>query len=268
MRGEYVFAAAGCAGCHSAKDQPPLAGGRALETGFGIFYAPNITPDPETGIGRWSGADLYRALRQGLRPDGRPYYPSLPYLRYTGMSDADLADLWAYLRSLEPVRQANRAHELDWPFGWRPGLNLWRARVFRERRWRPDPARTDAYNRGSYLVEVLGHCDECHTPRGLFGEPDVFRRLAGTAQGPSGEKVPNITPDRETGIGKWSRTDLLDLLESGALPNGDYVGDTMAEVVDRSTSKLTAFDRVAIATWLLEQAPVAHALGDARPPAL
>lgn len=252
-RGAYLLAAAGCVGCHTdpaAKDAP-LAGGRPLKTPFGVFYGPNITPDPVHGIGRWSLDDFRRALRDGVGPEGDHYYPVFPYPSFSGMTDADIADLWAYLRGVAPVSKANRAHDIRFPFGFRPLLAGWK--------WiylRPGPApavadRSDAWNRGAYLVGAVGHCGECHTPRGLLGGLDWKRAFAGTQDGPDGGAVPNITPDAETGIGKWSAADMTFMLKTGILPDGDVAGDVMGEVIDSSTRHLTDQDRAAIVTYLM-----------------
>ncbi|MEX0807226.1 MAG: cytochrome c [Dongiaceae bacterium] len=249
-RGAYLFAAAGCAGCHTdvENDGPPLAGGRALETPFGIFYSPNITPDPDTGIGDWTEADFLRALRDGKAPDGSTYFPVFPYTSFTLMADADIADMWAYLRSVDPVSRENRAHEAAFPFGWRGLLPIWQWLHLEPGPMAPDQGAAIA--RGAYLVNALGHCGECHTPRGAMGALDRDRWLAGTDEGPEGGKIPNITPDPETGIGAWSDDEILRVLESGMLPDFDVVGGGMAEVVRNSTSKLTDEDRVAIVAYL------------------
>ncbi|MBI4183048.1 MAG: cytochrome c [Proteobacteria bacterium] len=251
-RGERVFAAAGCYACHTdvKGGGGPLAGGRALKTPFGIFHTPNITPDRETGIGAWGEADFIRALREGLARDGGHYFPAFPYASYSGMSDRDAADLWAYLRTVPPARRENRPHDLGFPFGIRALVGVWKWLYFAPGRFRPDPARGEAWNRGAYLVQALGHCGECHTPRDLLGGPKREMVLAGTSAGPEGGKVPNITPDEETGIGKWSEGDIVSLLEIGMTPDGDVVGDTMGEVVRHATGKLPKEDLKAIAIYL------------------
>lgn len=259
-RGAYLFAAAGCASCHTdVKNKGPLlAGGRALETQFGTFYSPNITPDPETGIGNWSDDDFIAALRDGVSPEGDHYYPSFPYTSYTRMSDDDMRALKAYIFSLPPVRQENRAHDLDFPFGWRVLLGAWKMLNFTPGSLDEDPTKSAAWNRGAYLVEGLGHCGECHTPRGTLGGLDRDRWMAGTPDGPEGDKVPNITPDEGTGIGAWSRSQITGVLRTGLLPDGDVVGSSMAEVVNNGTSRLTNEDRDAIAEYLLSLPPIAN----------
>jgi len=257
-RGAYVFIAADCQACHTdVKNKgAPMAGGRALATPFGTFYSPNITPDPETGIGGWSDEDFVRALREGVSPDGDYYFPVLPYPSYTRMTDQDIRDLKAYLFSLPPVTQANKEHEVDFPFGWRFTLGPWQWMNFTAGEFVPDPAKSQVWNRGAYLVQAPGHCGECHTPRGWLGGIDEDYALSGTPDGPDGEKVPNITPDKETGIGGWEKADIVRVLRTGMLPDGDFAGSAMAEVVDTSTSKLTDADRDAIAEYLLSLPPI------------
>ncbi|MEX0759359.1 MAG: cytochrome c [Tistlia sp.] len=257
-RGRYLLHAAGCVTCHTAEaeDAVPLAGGRALQTPFGTFRTPNLTPDPETGLGGWSAAQFRAALREGLAPDGSPYYPAFPYPSYAGMTEADADDLFAYLQSLTPVRNAVPDHDLDFPFSLRPGLWAWRWLHFDAAPFAPDPEQGEAWNRGAYLVEHLGHCGECHTPRNFAGATEEARRLAGNPQGPEGKRVPNITPHQEDGIGAWDATDMTFFLETGFLPDGDVAGGAMAPVIKDSTSRLTAEDRAAIAAYLLALPPL------------
>jgi mono/diheme cytochrome c family protein len=251
-RGAYIFAAAGCAGCHTdpKNDGKLLAGGRALETPFGTFYSPNITPDPETGIGTWTAADFSRALRDGVAPDGTRYFPVFPYTSFTLMNDADIADLWAYMQTVPAVVQANRVHDASFPFGWRGLLPIWRWLKFEPGPFAADPALSEAAARGAYLVNALGHCGECHTPRDMLGALDRDAHLSGTTDGPEGGKVPNITPDEATGIGRWSDAEIVRVLETGMLPDYDVVGSGMGEVVRNSTSLLTPADRAAIVAYL------------------
>jgi mono/diheme cytochrome c family protein len=263
-RGAYVFAAAGCGYCHTDTKHggAALAGGRALDTPFGRFYTPNITADPDTGIGRWSDADFLRALQEGIAPDGGYLYPAFPFTAYTKATEQDLLDLKAYIFSLPPVRAENKPHELVFPFGWRTLLGIWRGLNFEPARMAADASRSASWNRGAYLAEALGHCQECHTPRGMLGGLDRDAPYSGTPEGPDGTKVPNITPDPETGIGHWSREQVVRVLTDGALPDFDYVGGLMTEVVRNSTSLLTAEDRAAVAEYLLSLPPVRNA--DAR----
>ena len=255
-RGAYIFAAAGCKGCHTAKNGETLAGGRPLETPFGIFYGPNITADLEYGIGRWSDADFIRALRQGVAPDGRDYYPVFPYTSFTRMTVEDMLALKAYIFSLPPVAQPNREHEIALQVRFRPVLGPWKLLNLDQGPVPDDPQQSETWNRGRYLVQALGHCGECHTPRGGDGAALDDMLMAGTEDGPEGDSVPNITPHRETGIGRWSRSDIEFLLEIGMLPDGDFVGSTMGEVVDETTSQLTDEDRAAMTEYLLSLPPI------------
>ena len=261
QRGAYVFAAAGCAECHTAKGGKPLAGGRALKTPFGTFYSPNITPDPATGIGKWSEADLKRALREGIGPDGTHFFPVFPYPSFTFMTDADIRDLHTYLKSVPPVVEANRRHEIRFPFRFRILMLGWNRLFLKRGPFQRAANRSPEWNRGAYLVRALAHCGECHTPRKMFGQLDLDHALSGTNEGPEGDKVPNITPDKASGIGTWSEKDIAYLLETGQKPDGDDVQGGMRAVVDSSTSKLTPEDRAAIATYLKSLAPIRHQIG-------
>jgi mono/diheme cytochrome c family protein len=257
-RGEYVFHAAGCKGCHTEKAEGAalLAGGREFKTPFGVFRAPNITPDPAHGIGAWSDADFARALRRGVAPDGSHYFPVFPYPSYAGMSDGDLRDLFLYLRSLPPAAKPDKPHDVRFPFGFRPLLAVWKWLYFEPAPFRPPPGADAELGRAAYLVHVLGHCGECHTPRDWLGGPERARALAGTSSGPEGGPIPNITPDPETGIGRWSDKDLEALFTIGALPDGDFVGAGMGEVVENTTSRWSSADRKAVIRYLRSGAPV------------
>jgi mono/diheme cytochrome c family protein len=245
-RGEYVAHAAGCIGCHTdtAPGSAKFGGGRPLGTPFGTFYGPNITPHPQAGIGRWSVDDLRRAMRRGERPDGAHYYPAFPYPAYARITDGDLGDLWAYLRSLPPSDRPNRAHHLGFPYRWRALLGVWKRLYFAPTPFVPDPKAGPAASRGAYLVEVLGHCGECHTPRNALGALRDDRHLAG-ARLPQG-RAPNLTPTR---LSKLTDAALAELLRTGTGPQGE-LADSMAEVVDNSTSRLTAADLGAMIAYL------------------
>ena len=250
-RGAYLANAADCEACHTDREHggQPYAGGRALATPFGTFYSPNITPDPQTGIGRWSDEQFLRALRDGVHPDGANYFPVFPYPSFTKITDADARAIKAYLFSVPAVRQANRTHDVSFPLSWRFLQDGWKLLFFSPGPFRPAPNRSEAYNRGAYLVTALAHCGECHTPRNWFGATKPDRFLAGNPDGPDGKKVPNITPDRKTGIGNWSEDDIIGVLTDGHTPDFDKVGGAMAEVV-KSTARLTEEDRRAIAVYL------------------
>lgn len=260
-RGEYLIHAGGCIECHTEDRDAalPFAGGRSIDSAFGTFYSPNITPDVETGIGAWSDDDFVRAFWEGVSPDGDDYYPAFPYTSYTGISRADLLAMKAYLFSLDPVRKAAPEHKLAWYISTRLAAGAWKLRYFDAARFVPDADRPTDWNRGAYLVRHLGHCGECHTPRGWSGALDAQRELAGNGNTPDGEVIPNITPHREDGIGKWSTSDIEYFLDLGMLPDGDFAGSSMSSVIDNTTSRLTRADRLAIATYLKSLAPLASA---------
>ncbi len=258
-RGAYLVAAGGCTGCHTVEDGDEsdyMAGGRPLESPFGTFYTPNITPDADTGIGGWTTEGFIRAFRDGVAPDGRHYYPAFPYTSYTGITDDDLLAMKAYLDSIAPVRRENRAHELTWYASARISMVGWKLLFFEPGVFESSADRDAEWNRGAYLVRHLGHCGECHTPRNALGALDASRELGGNPNGPEGDSIPNITPDEASGIGKWSASDLSDLLEIGMYPDGDFVGGSMTDVVDHNTSKLTPEDRQAMISYLRALPPV------------
>lgn len=243
-KGRYLFHAANCYACHTDVDNDgrPLAGGRALETEFGIFNSPNITADKATGIGNWRDEDFIRALTRGIAPDGRHYYPSFPYLSYRNMNREDILAIKTYLLSQPAVSRQNQPHRLKWYLS-----------QFTLRTWKilnelvATPVTHDG-SRGSYLVDVLGHCNECHTPRNLVGMLKMQNRL----QGNEDLSAPNISTSKD-GIGDWRKQELADLFKYGELPDGDYVADHMGEVVDNSTSKWVDEDLDAVIDYLLTE---------------
>ena len=257
-RGEYLVRAGGCVSCHTAAGGLKLAGGRALATPFGTFYSPNITPDPETGIGRWSDAQFLRALREGVRPDGANYFPVFPYPSFTGITDSDASAIKAYLFSLPAVRRQNRPHDVPFPFSWRFLQTGWKVLFFTPGPFRPAPERSVAYNCGAYLVTALAHCGECHTPRNFLGATRTGERLSGTDDGPDGQLVPNITPDPRTGIGKWEKEDVVELLRTGATPEQSHVKGAMRETIQDGLKYLSDADLEAIADYLFAQPPIVH----------
>ncbi len=253
--GRRMFQATGGCTCHTnypgeGEGAPMLAGGRAMETPFGVFYSTNITPDAETGIGRWSTADFVRAMREGLSPEGEHYFPTFPYPSFSGLGDADLADMKAYLDSVPAIRRANKDPEAPFPFSWRPILLGWKFMNFSPRTFEPDPSRSEVWHRGRYLVEAAAHCGECHTPRTLTGGLDGSLQLAGSVEGPEGQLAPNITPHEETGIGAWSKADVVWYLEMGLKPDGDDTQGLMSEVIEHGYANLPTSDLEAIAEYL------------------
>ena len=253
-RGAYLARAGGCLGCHTEqkKGSVPYAGGRALGTPFGTFYGPNITPHPQAGIGRWTEADFVRAMRHGRRPDGANYFPAFPYPSFTRTADGDLRDLWAYLRSLPPSAKASRAHELGFFYRWRFLVTVWKWLFFSPGPLSKIPGASEVVNRGAYLVQALGHCGECHTPRNFLGGPKRDRFLAG-GKGPEGKGVSNITPAR---LKKWDDKELAEFLTTGTTPDGDVPADAMGEVITNTTSLLTPQDLAAIIAYLRTLPPL------------
>lgn len=243
-RGRYLLHAGGCISCHGGvEDGSPLTGGVALESDFGTFYVPNITPDQATGIGNWNGQDFIRALRHGRKPDGGFYFPAFPYRSYAGLTDRDILDMAAYLMSQPAVASETKDHELvAWLSPWMmAGWNLLADIT------QPVPGQeTDPLiSRGEYLVRHLGHCGECHTPRNSLGIPDLDREFAGSEMG--GQVIEAID---EEALADWTEEDVSMLLLIGILPDGEFIGGEMAEVVEHNTSRLTDADRKAIAAFL------------------
>jgi len=257
-RGKVLFAlAAGC-GCHTPKDGPIGAGGDEIPTPFGKFYGPNITPDLETGIGRWTDDHVAAAIRDGWSRDGHAESPVMPYYRYAGMADADIADLIAYLRSLPPVHRPNRTAEGELPLA-RWAYRGWRLLFFRAPP-RPASVPPAGVERGHYLADHVSICGDCHTPRNRFGAPNHAMYLAGTAHGPDGDPVPNITPDK-TGIADWDAGDIINVLSMGMLPDFDNVQGAMADVINGhgggpGYQNAPASDLQAIAEYLKTVPPI------------
>lgn len=252
QKGEYLTAAGGCLACHTDKKNggAPFSGGRPLKTPFGIFYTPNITADTINGIGSWRKEDFIRAMKQGVNPDGEHYFPAFPYTTYTKMSDTDVLSIFAYLKSLPIQSIANKPHDVSAPFSWRWLQFGWKFLFFDEGEYQSSDEASAEIFRGGYLVEALGHCGECHTPRNALGGIDTSMHMAGSIGGGEGELVSNITPDAKTGIGDWSQGDIASFLETGMKPDFDDVQGSMEDVIEHSTSKLTAEDRKAMAIYL------------------
>lgn len=254
-RGAYLARASGCIACHTSIDDGglPLAGGPGLKTPFGTFYAPNLTTDKEHGIGGWTLEQFAAALRKGVSPDGRPYYPAFPYSFYTGLSDQDIADLWAAFKTVPPVAQSSQSHRLNFPFNQRDGLNLWQAIFFKEGRLAEPEAADEAYRRGAYLVESAAHCAACHTPRNAFGALDRDQDYAGSRSLLNGKgRIPAITTDALRQAG-WTVQNLAYALQSGIKPDGDVFGGSMGEVVRDGTGYLHRQDLEAMAYYLLNR---------------
>lgn len=248
-RGAYIATAAGCYACHTntkGKGQP-FAGGRPFNTPFGTVYSSNITPDRDAGIGGWTVQDFKAALTAGVSPEGQHYFPVFPYTSYVHLRDQDIADLKSYFDTVAPASRPNRAAEMPWPFADRAFVGTWK--------WLYAPRRdvsklvdeTGKISRGAYLVEVLGHCGECHTQRNALGGY-TGKSLGGNTNGPDGGKVPGLR-----GLsGKWTADEIVSYLSDGMTPDGDFVGGEMSHVIHHSTGKLTQADRQAIANHLLQ----------------
>jgi mono/diheme cytochrome c family protein len=252
-RGEQVFWAGGCASCHAAPGATDdarlsLGGGLRLETGFGTFVAPNISQDPQDGIGMWSSEDLANAMMRGVSPGGSHYYPAFPYTSYARMEPADIADLSAFMKTLPAVAGAAPDHELSFPFNIRRSLGLWKLIYLNDAPAVALDNPSDQVARGQYLVEGLGHCGECHTPRDALGGLELAQWMAGAAAAEGDGNVPNIT-NSDDGLADWSEIDIITLLETGFTPDYDSVGGSMASVV-RNMAELPASDREAIAAYL------------------
>lgn len=269
-KGQRIFWAAGCSSCHArAKSEGPakleLAGGIALDTPFGKFVAPNISSSPQYGIGAWSAEDFGNAMLKGVSPGGQHLYPAFPYTSYARMKPADVADLYAFMKTLPAVEEEAPKHSLNFPFTIRRGIGLWKLFYLS-----PDPVialPADAPEKlalGRYLVEGPGHCSECHTPRDFAGGMKKSAWLSGAVAAEGEGIVPNITSGAG-GMGDWSEADIVSFLETGFTPDFDSVGGSMFDV-QQNMAKLTAEDREAIAAYLKAVPP--HANGyPARQPA-
>ena len=254
QRGAYLARASGCIACHTniAEGGAPLAGGAPLTTGFGTFYPPNLTTDPDHGIGDWTIESFARAVRQGVSPEGRPYYPAFPYPFYARFSDRDIADLWAAFQTVPPVAEPMPDQDLSFPFDQRWGLKMWRAAYLLPPRTAPVQDRSEEWNRGRWLVEGAAHCAACHTARNFAGARLTAQRYEGATALPGGGKSPSIKADALRDEG-WDTDSLAYALKSGIKPDGDVFGDSMAEVVADGTAYLTPEDRTAIAIYLLDE---------------
>ena len=247
-RGRYLAIVGDCASCHTVPgSNQPYAGGRPIETPFGVVVGANITPDPETGIGAWTDELFVRALREGKGHDGQLLYPAMPYPYYTKVTESDALAIRAYLNTVKPVRNAVVSNKLPFPFDVREGMAAWNALYFRDGEFKPDSAKSAEWNRGAYLVEGLAHCGACHTPKSTLGGDDRGRAFQGYAL--QGWFAPNITNDNERGLGGWSVADIVAYLKNGHNPSTASTG-IMAEEITLSSSQMTDADLTAIATYL------------------
>jgi mono/diheme cytochrome c family protein len=253
--GQTTFNAGGCSSCHAVPGQPDrlkLGGGLALASPFGTFYVPNISPDPTDGIGRWTEAQFVTAVTKGVSPSGTHYFPAFPYTTYAHSRVSDIRDLFAYLKTLAPVPGKVRDHDVPFPFNIRRNIGIWKWLFMDARPFTPDTARPAQWNRGAYLVNSLGHCAECHSPRNFLGGIIAAQRFAGGPDPDGKGWVPNIT---QKGISDWNEKDIAYFLESGQTPDGDSAGGSMVSVI-RNISQLSEADRNAIATYIKSLPPV------------
>ncbi len=259
--GEVVFNAGGCTSCHGVAGEPRtmLGGGLALRSPFGTFYVPNISPHKVNGIGNWTEANFVTAMTKGTSPEGTHYFPAFPYASYEHATTQDIRDLFAYLKTLPPLSGRPRPHEIEFPYNIRRLVGGWKFLFMDNKPFTPDPKQSAEWNRGAYLVNALGHCAECHSPRNFLGGIVSSQRFAG-GPNPEGKGwVPNIT---QKGLKDWSDKDIAYFLKTGELPDGDTAGGLMVPVI-KNTSQLSDADRVAIATYLKSLPPVD---GPPRPP--
>ena len=250
-KGQYIFALAGGCACHTVPKGTEHAGGRAFPIPFGTVYSTNITQDQETGLGAWSDQQIHDAMVKGMRADGSRILPVMPYEAYAGMAQKDLEALIAYMRTLKPVKKATPQMKSWAPFTRSLGVPLW-LKVFGSSSNSPAQAPKSGIERGRYLLEHVSLCGDCHTPRNSIGVANRSLYLAGAGEkiGPLGQAVPNITPDKETGIGEWKREDIAELLLSGTKPDLDNVQGLMAEVVEHGYKDMSKQDALAIADYL------------------
>ena len=246
-RGRYLAAAGDCAACHTAEGGQPYAGGRPIPTPFGTIFSTNITPDKETGIGHWTEPEFYKAMHEGMRRDGKHLYPAFPYPWYTKLTRADVDALKAFLETVPAVKMQNKPTELPWPFSVREVMSGWNTIFFKKGEYRPDPGQSPEWNRGAYLVQGLGHCGACHTPKNIAGGLKTSERL----EGGYGENwyATSLTNDVRDGLGDWSLDDIVRYLKSGSNLKGAATGP-MAEVIENSTQHLGEADLHAIAVYL------------------
>ena len=251
QRGAYLARAGNCAACHTERGGAAYAGGKALATPFGIVFASNLTPDPETGIGNWSADHFWRALHHGRSRDGRLLYPAFPYTEYTHVTREDSDALYAFLRTMPRVNRSNQPHDLRFPYSTQAALAVWRALYFRPGEFQPEPDKPAEWNRGAYLVRGLGHCAACHAPRNFMGASQDNPGLSGGLIPMQNWYAPSLAAPAEAGVQDWSEADVIGLLKNGISAQGAAMGP-MAEVVYGSTQHLDDADLRAMAAFLRE----------------
>ena len=253
QQGEYLARAGDCISCHSVPGGQPFAGGLRLNTPFGYLLSPNITPDKETGIGDWSADDFARAVQRGVNVRGHYLYPAMPFDFYTKASRDDIDAIFAYLKTVAPVRNQVEVNHLSFPFDIRASMVAWRELYFNEGPYKPDPKQSASWNRGAFLVEGFGHCSDCHSPRNLLGGIEQAKDQTGAVV--DGWFAMNLTSNIATGLGSWSVADIANYLKTGVLPGKTTALGPMQQVVQNSTSYLTDADRTAIAEYLKSLPP-------------
>ncbi|HEX4507548.1 MAG TPA: c-type cytochrome [Alphaproteobacteria bacterium] len=257
-QGEYLVRAGDCVACHTDPGGKEMAGGRAMPTPFGTLYSTNITPDPEAGIGKWTADDFYNVLHNGRSPDGGLLYPAMPFPEYTKVTRADSDAMFAYLKSVPPVRQPNKENQLSFPYNNRQLVFGWRTLFFNEGEYKPDPKKSTEWNRGAYLVQGLGHCTMCHTAINALGGNSQSKEFQGGLIPMQNWYAPSLTSNKEAGLGDWSIEDIAGLLRDGISKRGVVYGP-MAEVTYDSLQYMTEADARAMAVYL-------KSLGEGSPP--
>ena len=249
-RGEYLANIAGCKSCHTVENGSAFAGGKATETGFGLFYSPNITSDKTHGIGQWSLTDFEQALTQGMRPDGEHYYPVFPYVSYQNLTQKDIESLYYYLLTTKPSKTPSKDHDIAFPYSMRSVLSLWKWLYMAEGKI---PVKEgNAIDTGSYLMYAVVHCHECHSPRTVLGGVVFNDRLNGGEYNDTQSYAPSLLPSRG-GLKGWREDDLETYLLLGETPKGDYVGGPMVDVIDHVTNYLTNEDLRQLTEFILAQ---------------
>lgn len=248
-RGSYIATLGDCTACHTTDAKQPFAGGVKLQTPFGTLVGANITPDRETGIGNWNYDDFKRAMTEGIGHGGKRLYGAMPFTAYTKMSDHDLQDLWAWMQTLQPIHNEVETNQLPFPFNIRTSLLAWNWINFDKGEFQPNPQKSAQWNRGAYLVESLGHCGTCHTPKNLIGGDKNGQFLGGEVV--EGWYAPNLSASDHTGLGKWTKEDIVSYLRTG-VNRFDIASGPMADAVRHSTQHWRDEDLQAVATYLKE----------------
>lgn len=262
-RGEYLAKAGDCVACHTAPEGKLFSGTRAMPTPFGTLYTSNVTPDMETGIGKWTADQFYTMMHTGRSPDGGLLYPAMPFASYTKVTRADSDSIFAFMQSVPPIKQQNRPHELIFPYNNRSLILGWRTLYFTEGEYKPDGTKSEQWNRGAYLVQGLGHCAMCHTAINALGGSSESQAFQGGLIPMQNWYAPSLTSNKEGGLGDWSIADISDLLRTGVSNRGAVYGP-MADVTYNSLQYLTEVDTRAMAVYLKSLGD--HAIPDASPP--